>query len=82
MHDKRIELRRGHSMSQQIVCRACGKVLRKIAGVHSAHEPPRVVDERGPLIRCPVCGQDHRYDGEAAADGANGASAGRPASGS
>lgn len=65
-------------MSQQVVCRSCGKVLRKIAGLHSAHEPPRVVDERGPLIRCPVCGHEHRYEGEGA-DGMDGSSAGRPA---
>jgi hypothetical protein len=44
----------------QIVCASCGTVLRRVAGLHYAGEPPTSRDEHGRLIRCLRCGAEYR----------------------
>lgn len=41
-----------------IVCPTprCGAVLRQVAGLHSAGDPPLQSDPQGDFVRCPKCG--------------------------
>lgn len=60
-HHDRVTVER--EIAVQILCPACGAVLRRVAGLHYAGEPPAAMDERGRLIRCLRCGAEYRDAG-------------------